>query len=69
VESLGNAVGLHPKIIRNGIRLAFLDPAITKALLEGEQPPNLRLKDFSGEIALSWVEQRAWVTDVQTTYG
>jgi len=58
VESLGQAIGLHPKVIRNGIRLAFMDPRITKAILQGEQLPGIGLRDFSGPIALSWREQR-----------
>jgi len=56
VESLGEAVGLHPKVIRNGIRLAFLGPDITHSILQGEQSRSLR--DYAGPIALSWFDQR-----------
>jgi site-specific DNA recombinase len=66
VESLGNSVGLHPKVIRNGIRLAFLDPTVTKTLLQGQQASTLCLKVFAGAIPLSWLEQRAWVAGSQT---
>ena len=55
LESRGPA----PKVIRSGIRLAFLDPTITKALLQGEQAPTLCMKDFGGPIPFSWPEQRA----------
>jgi DNA invertase Pin-like site-specific DNA recombinase len=58
VESLARSVGVHPKIVRNGVRMAFLAPDVTKAILEGDQPPSLRLKDFVGAVPLSWVEQR-----------
>ena len=51
-------VHVHPKIIRNGIRMAFLAPTITQEILEGEQLPSLGLKDFIGEVPLSWSEQR-----------
>ena len=58
IESLAQSVRVHPKIIRNGIRMAFLAPTITKAILDGEQPPGLSLKDFIGAVPLSWFEQR-----------
>jgi len=35
IEALAPAVGLHPKHIRNLIRLAFLSPTATKAILDG----------------------------------
>ena len=38
--------------------MAFLAPTITKAILDGEQPPGLSLKDFIGAVPLSWSEQR-----------
>jgi len=59
VESLGAFVGLHPKIIRNGIRLAFLDPTITNAIVKGQQASTLALRDLAGAISLSWTVQRA----------
>jgi len=58
IESLAQSARVHPKIIRNGIRMAFLAPTITKAILDGEQPPSLSLKDFIGAVPLSWSEQR-----------
>ena len=58
IESLAHSVDVHPKIVRNGIRMAFLAPTITKEILEGEQPPSLSLKDFIGAVPLSWCEQR-----------
>ena len=58
VESLAQSVGVHPKIFRNGIRMAFLAPTITKAILEGDHTRNLGLKDFIGAVPLSWSEQR-----------
>ncbi len=58
IESLAQSVHVHPKIVRNGIRMAFLAPTISKAILEGDQPPSLSLKDFIGAVPLSWSEQR-----------
>lgn len=58
IESLAQSVNVHPKIVRNGIRMAFLAPDITAAILEGRQPAALSLKDFKNEMALGWAEQR-----------
>ena len=59
IESLAKSVGVHPKIVRSSIRIAFLAPDITRAILAGHQPPKLSLKDFSGIIPLSWASQRS----------
>jgi hypothetical protein len=58
VESLARAVGLHPKIIRKGVRLAFLSPTITKSILCGDQRAALMLGDLDDAIALSWDKQQ-----------
>jgi hypothetical protein len=57
IEALASAVGLHPKHIRNSIRLAFLSPAATKAILDGQQRATLTLGDLDEDIALSWHKQ------------
>lgn len=36
IETLAKDIKLHPKIIRQQLRLAFLAPSITKAVLTGE---------------------------------
>lgn len=42
------------------INLAFLSPALTRAILRGEQPPGLRLSHLlNADIPLSWREQDA----------
>jgi len=58
VEALARASSIHPKVIRNSIRLAFLAPDITAAILAGEQPHNLCLGDFKKDIPLAWSAQR-----------
>ncbi len=57
IESLAQSADVHPKIVRNGIRMAFLAPSITKAILEDYQSSNLRLADFIGVVPLSWSSQ------------
>lgn len=58
IEQLSQAVRVHPKIIRSGIRLAFLAPDITATILAGEQPGGLGLNDFKNQIPLDWSAQR-----------
>ncbi len=58
VESLAQSVDVHPKIVRNGIRMAFLAPTITKAILEGDRVARVRLKNFTHKLPLSWPDQR-----------
>lgn len=57
VESLAQSVGVHPKIVRSSIRMAFLAPALTKSILAGEQPQHTRLKDLVEPLPLAWSEQ------------
>jgi DNA invertase Pin-like site-specific DNA recombinase len=54
IESLAKASGRHSKIIRQGLRLAFLPPKITEAILEGRQLSTLALADLYQARALSW---------------
>ena len=58
VESLAQSVGVHPKIVRYSIRMAFLAPDITKAILEGDHIPGIRFKEFTRTLPLSWPDQR-----------
>lgn len=61
IEALGQAVSVHPKIVRSGLRLVFLAPDVTAAILAGEQPKGLSLGDFKNQIPLSWSTQREWL--------
>jgi hypothetical protein len=42
--------------VRQGLRLAFLAPDLTSAILDGEQSPPL--KQIPKTLALTWSEQR-----------
>ena len=57
IEHLASSVGLHPKVIRNNIRLAFLDKRLVAAILKAERLPPLSLGNFTGRIPLSWNKQ------------
>lgn len=55
IEDLATAADLHPKVVRQGLRLAFLPPAMTKAVLDGEA--TIELKQVPKLLSLSWQEQ------------
>lgn len=58
IEELAAAAGMHSKVVRKAIRLAFLAPEITVAILAGNQRPNLALADLNNaSLALIWPEQ------------
>ena len=42
IEDLAAAANLHPKVIRQGLRLAFLTPDLTRAALDGEATIELK---------------------------
>jgi site-specific DNA recombinase len=58
IEQLAEANKLHPKVVRQALRLAFLAPDITSAALEGRQPKGLSLARIPKLLPLSWIEHR-----------
>ena len=59
IDALAMEVKLHPKVIRNRIRLAFLAPTITNAILSGRQPAALSLETFNRAMPMNWNRQQA----------
>ena len=57
IESLAKTAKLHAKVIRQGLRLAFLAPDITKSIIQGEQPASLTLAAIPKTLALRWAGQ------------
>lgn len=57
VEALAASVKLHPKVVRQELRYAFLAPAITEAILTGDQPPALSLARIPKTLPLTWSGQ------------
>ena len=57
IEDLARRLDLHPKVIRKGIRLAYLSPVVTKAVLTGGQRTARLLSDLERVNSLSWREQ------------
>ena len=58
VEELAEANSVHPKVVRLALRLAYLAPEITLAILEGKQPSGLSLARIPNVLPLSWNKQR-----------
>jgi site-specific DNA recombinase len=58
VERLAEANRLHPKVVRQALRLAFLSPDITSEVLEGRQPAELSLARIPKLLPLPWTEHR-----------
>ena len=58
VEALAASVNLHPKLVRQELRHAFLAPTITEVILKGEQPTALFLARIPKTLPLAWPEQR-----------
>ena len=57
IDDLARAVDLHPKVIRNRIRLAFLAPAVVREILQGTQQPSMTVGELTELGALSWRAQ------------
>jgi site-specific DNA recombinase len=55
IEDLGAAIKLHPKVIRQGLRFAFLAPNLMKNTIDGTAL--VRLNQISQLLPLSWSEQ------------
>jgi site-specific DNA recombinase len=58
IEELAGAVKWNPKVIRKALRLAFLTPDITEAILLGSHPKPLSVSELQGTSVFSWNEQR-----------
>ena len=58
IERLAEANGLHPKVIRQNLRLAFLSPDVTSAILEGSQPAGFSLARIPKLLPLPWAQHR-----------
>jgi site-specific DNA recombinase len=58
IQQLAEANRLHPKVVRQALRLAFLAPDVTSAILEGRQPTGLSLARIPKLLSLRWTEHR-----------
>src|SRR5439155_18524613 len=58
IEQLAEANRLHPKVVRQALRLAFLSPDVTSAILEGREPCGLSPSRIPKLLPLLWAEHR-----------
>ena len=58
IESMAEAAKLHPKVIRQALRLAFLAPEIKETILQGSQPEHLSLAAIPFALPLRWADQQ-----------
>jgi hypothetical protein len=54
IEDLADAANLHPKVVRQGLRLAFLSPELTANALSDESA--FELKKIPKRLPLAWQE-------------
>jgi site-specific DNA recombinase len=59
VEKLADANNIHPKVIRQNLRLAFLSSEVTSAILDGSQPASLSLTCIPKLLSLKWTHHRS----------
>jgi len=59
IEALAEANRLHPKVVRQALRLAFLSPNVASAILEGSQPAGLSLARIPKLLPLAWTEHQS----------
>jgi site-specific DNA recombinase len=61
IDQLAEANRLHPKVIRQNLRLAFLSPGVTFSILEGRQSAGLSLAQIPKLLPLSWNKHRSLI--------
>jgi site-specific DNA recombinase len=59
VEELADANNIHPKVVRQNLRLAYLSSEVTSAILDGSQPANLSLARIPKLLSLKWTDHRS----------
>lgn len=70
IEALARRVGQERRHVGRTLALAFLSPAITKAIVTGQQPAGLRLSHLlDADIPLSWRDQQAMVERLACAAG
>jgi site-specific DNA recombinase len=59
IEELADANNIHPKVVRQNLRLAFLSSEVVSAILDGRQPASLSLARIPKLLSLKWTDQRS----------
>jgi site-specific DNA recombinase len=61
-RDLAKATKLEPRHINALLRVAFLAPEITEAIMDGRQPPDLTLGSVTGVLPMSWQLQKKLIS-------
>jgi site-specific DNA recombinase len=61
-RDLAKATKLEPRYVNSILRVAFLAPEITEAIIDGRQPPNLTLGSLTGVLPMSWQLQKKLIS-------
>jgi site-specific DNA recombinase len=61
-RDLAKAMKLEPRYINALLRVAFLAPEITEAIIDGRQPPDLTLGSLKGVLPMSWQQQKKLIS-------
>jgi len=56
IEELANGAKLHPKVVRQALRLAFLPPEVTSSILRSDRSGSLTLRRIPARLPLAWTE-------------
>jgi DNA invertase Pin-like site-specific DNA recombinase len=59
IEELADANNIHPKVVRQNLRLAFLSSEVASAILDGSQPASLSLARIPKLLSLKWTDHRS----------
>jgi hypothetical protein len=54
IEELATAAQTHPKVVRQALRLAFLAPEVTSAILDRDQSESMTLSAIPKLLPLAW---------------
>jgi hypothetical protein len=65
VEELASKADIHPKVMREALKLAFLAPDIVTSIFPGEAM--FELADLRNVSALNWQSQREQLDQVRST--
>ena len=58
IDELADAERINPSYVSRVLRLAYLSPAIVEAILDGQFPTNLTMKDLMEPFPMDWAQQQ-----------
>jgi hypothetical protein len=58
IEELAESVKIHPKVVRQALRLAFLSPGVTSSILEEDGADRLTVRQIPKRLPLAWSVHR-----------